>query len=158
MKLINLVGMRFYRLTVESRSENTSSGHAAWNCKCDCGNTSVVEGSHLRRGNTKSCGCFDVEKLIARLTTHGMNGTPTHRTWLSMRQRCLNDKDQHYQDYGGRGIKICRRWYKFENFLEDMGERPKGKTIDRVDNDGGYSPDNCRWATPAENYKVRGEA
>lgn len=149
-KLIDLTGKKFTRLTVLSRAANNGKA-IAWNCLCDCGSTKIAHGDNLKSGATKSCGCLQKELASRRsevlLTTHGLCGTPTYRTWKSMKQRCLNPKTPNYKNYGGRGIGICKRWLKFENFLADMGERPAGKTIDRIDNDKNYCKENCKWAT-----------
>lgn len=113
-----------------------------WKCECACGNISVIALRELKKGKSKSCGC---------LCDHGMNGTPTHSSWCSMKQRCLNTNAPSYPDYGGRGIKICDEWVdSFPTFLGDMGERPDGCTIDRRDNDGDYTPKNCGWSTVEE--------
>jgi len=121
-------------------------------CKCDCGNVVTVRTASLRSGLTASCGCLQREKAAVNgrnSATHGMNGTPTFRAWMSMKQRCLNTNHEFYRHYGGRGITFCERWQSFENFLADMGERPSSNhTLDRYpNNDGNYEPGNVRWAT-----------
>lgn len=128
-----------------------------WHCRCDCGTAKTVRADHLRAGLIASCGCIRAEINVARniaRTKHGhaKNWTcsPTYRTWQSMLTRCFNPNADNYDRYGDRGITVCDRWLMFENFLTDMGERPKGTTINRVANDGDYEPDNCRWATKME--------
>lgn len=119
-------------------------------CVCECGTVKDVYTSALVNGTSKSCGCLHKEKV----TTHGYNGTRTYKSYNSMKERCLNPNHQAYEFYGGRGIKICDRWLEsFENFLEDMGERPVERTLDRVDNDGDYTKMNCRWATKSQQNK-----
>ena len=151
--VVDLTGQRFGRLLVISRSANIRN-EAGWLCRCDCGKEKEVRGYHLRRGLTQSCGCLQKERTGAASreanTTHGMSRTPTHISWRSMMNRCANPKTPGFSNYGGRGIKVCERWLKFENFLTDMGVRPLGTTLDRKDNNGGYDPDNCRWTTPKE--------
>jgi hypothetical protein len=143
---IDITGQRFNWLTVVKHQAGTK-----WLCVCDCGTQKVVESLTLRQGKTKSCGCKRPELISANLTTHGMTNTPTYRSWISMRRRCYDKTHPQFRYYGGKGITVCKRWKdSFENFMSDMGERPDGKTIDRVDSKKNYTPTNCRWATQAE--------
>lgn len=128
-------------------------------CRCVCGNEVTVFLSNLRRGQTKSCGCLRREITSSNRMTHGETigkMSSEYATWKSMRARCQNPNDNDFQYYGGRGINVCRRWQKFENFLADMGRRPSPElSIDRINNDGDYEPGNCRWATPTEQSRNR---
>lgn len=148
-KVKNLIGQKFGRLTVVEFSHKSGRSHY-WKCVCDCGKEVVRNGGTMRRLKCKSCGCLRKEVLSEVNKTHGMTKSREYSTWRSMRSRCNNPKSAHYQSYGGRGIKICKRWDKFENFYEDMGERPKGYSLDRIDNNKGYNKKNCRWATKKE--------
>lgn len=162
-------GKRFGRAVVIELTmspEGRTDRH--YRCRCDCGKEFVTRGNSLSSGHTKSCGCWREEVRAATARTRslvhghtvGREESPTHGSWAAMFDRCENPKDAAYYRYGGRGITICDRWREpngqgFANFLKDMGERPDGRSIDRIDNDGNYEPGNCRWATHSQQMKNR---
>lgn len=139
------------RLTVLEEAGRTEDRCIKWRCLCECGNEIVVKGTRLRRGNTQSCGCLATEVLAKRNTTHGMFHSVEYKAWSAMKQRCNNQNAANYKDYGGRGINVCKEWVdSFEQFYADVGVRPEGMSIDRIDNDKDYNKDNCRWSTNEE--------
>lgn len=161
-RAIDITGHKFGRWTVIERAGGGGKNKkATWLCRCECGTEKVVRGDVLRRGVSRSCGCYRDERQRATVTRHGHwvggEATPEWRAWNAMLQRCTKPSHEKYPNYGGRGIRICDRWAEsFENFLKDMGMRPSARhSLDRIDNDGDYEPGNCRWATAEQQNRNR---
>ena len=149
-KLKDMTGKKFNKLTVISRAENSNTGQARWNCKCECGNVIAVDGFALRIGNTRSCGCLKKEITTKRNTTHGKSKTRIYRIYTHLKERCYSKNDKRYDDYGGRGIKVCDEWLhdfmSFYNWSMDNGYTDD-LSLDRIDVNNDYCPENCRWVT-----------
>lgn len=153
---VDIAGQRFGRLVaVELRGRK--NGKAAWLCRCDCGREIVTLGTMLRMGDSRSCGCYAADRAARLHRTHGASKSPEYKTWRSMLGRCHRKTDPGWKNYGGRGISVCERWRRsFQSFLADMGPRPSpAHSIDRINNDRGYGPGNCRWATQLQQQNNR---
>lgn len=156
--IICMVGRTFGRLTVIEQNGVNARKLAIWKCRCQCGKVVIRAGSDLRKGSVKSCGCLPRESATSNSLRHGnssKNKTKEYRAWVNMRYRCTNQQAALWSDYGGRGITICKDWDSFEVFLFDMGLCPEGCSLDRIDNNQGYGPFNCRWATYSQQNQNR---
>lgn len=143
------LGERYHRLLVTKLIPDSKNPKAE--CLCDCGKVVIAQRGSLKNGKTKSCGCKKIEDFVSMARTHGMSATPTYKTWVGMLARCSNTRLKEYKNYGGRGIRVM--WSNFEEFMDDMGIRPDGFQIDRINNDGHYEKDNCKWVLPKENLE-----
>lgn len=152
-KVIDLTGSVFTRLTVTKFLGRTGS-RVAWECLCTCGNVRSVYGCNLKKGRTKSCGCLNTEMSKARVANADRHSVE-YVTWSNMMARCYDKSNRHYKNYGGRGIAVSARWHKFANFYSDMGRKPLGLTLERKDNDEGYSFENCTWASLSSQSRNR---
>ena len=156
---LELTGMTFNRLTVIEASPRPNQQQRHWLCRCSCGNETVVGAKELTKGGVKSCGCLLAEKAratcVARNTSHGESKTPLYLLWWAMMSRCYNKNVKAYPRYGGRGITVSGAWHDFAQFKADMGDKPDGLSLERLDNNLEYGASNCRWATYKEQNSNR---
>jgi hypothetical protein len=164
MAIIDLTGLRFGRLEVVDRAKSSRNRQARWLMHCDCGGETIACSADIRAGDVQSCGCLrrEIMAAVGRANFNPDKRVPTPkrliadneraawRSWQAMKNRCSNPKHPRFHRYGGRGIAVCEWWMSFANFVQDMGVRPEGYSIDRIENDGNYEPSNCRWATAKE--------
>ncbi len=151
----SIIGQHFGRLTVIKRVNNNKWGNACWLCMCICGQSIVIRTSYIKNGHTRSCGCLGKSNALKHGHKRKGKQSKIYISWCHMIQRCTNPNDKRYKDYGGRRITICKRWLKFKNFLEDMGECPPGLTLERENNEKGYYKENCYWATLEQQARNR---
>lgn len=152
----DLTGTRFGKLSAIKLVLNAGPGrHTRWQCRCDCGKKAIIRSDVLVSGFSNSCGCATASFISQANIRHGQSNTPTYRAWINMVRRCINPNVAHFDRYGGRGIRVCRRWRKFENFLEDMGLCPDGLSIERLNNNGHYNLANCCWASAKDQARNR---
>jgi hypothetical protein len=153
-KKLKMIGQRFDRLIVVAIAGRNKWNKLLWWCECDCGEYLIVVGDNLKNRDTKSCGCLKRELAGKHVFKHGQSNTKIYKVWANIINRCHNYSHIGFNDYGGRGITICKRWLKFENFIADMGPKPTPKhAINRINNNANYEPNNCEWILPKINNR-----
>lgn len=153
----DLTGKKFNRIKILSFSHMNKKHQSFWNCLCDCGKEFITRGSHIKENHIMSCGCLRSELYLVNLRheTHKLSKNPIYNSWISMIRRCTDPKNKKHKYYMARGIKVCDRWLDIKCFYEDMGDRPKGTSLDRIDTNGNYCKENCRWATSTQQNNNR---